>query len=126
MQHPSNNISIGKQYYCKRNTITSYHLTSRGDCYKSDNIHKKERGRFLESVKVCVLRLKNSSRTIIFTKYLHFLLKRTIDNNFFLKTFFKHKFLSFYYCFLLITHNIYGFYQKPTPLFVLFSLFDFF
>ena len=30
----------------------------------------KERGRFLvESVKVCVIRLKNSSRTIIFTKY---------------------------------------------------------
>ncbi len=38
----------------------------------------KEKGRFLvKSVKVCVLRLKNS-RTIIFTKYVYLLLKRTI------------------------------------------------
>ncbi len=44
----------------------------------------KERGRFLvKSVKVCVLRLKNSSRTIIFTEYVYFLLKRTIDKFFF-------------------------------------------
>ena len=46
---------------------------------------QKERGRFLvESVKVYVLRLKNSSRWKIFTKYVYFLLKRTIDK-FFLK-----------------------------------------
>ena len=36
----------------------------------------------VKSVKVCVLRLKNSSRTIIFTKYVYFLLKRTIEKNF--------------------------------------------
>ena len=36
----------------------------------------------VNSVKVCVLRPKNRSRTIIFTKYVYFLLKRTVDKNF--------------------------------------------
>ena len=41
---------------------------------------RKEIGRFLvNSVKVCVLRLKNSSRTIIFSKYVYSLLNRTIE-----------------------------------------------
>ena len=52
--------------------------------FKQNNFNK-EGGHFLANpVKVCVLRLKNSSRTIIFTQYVYFLLKRTIDK-FFLK-----------------------------------------
>ena len=44
----------------------------------SKEIDNKGRGMFrVKSVKLCVLRLKNSSRMIIFSKYVYFLLKRT-------------------------------------------------
>ena len=60
----------------------------------------KERGRFLvESVKVCVLRLKNSSRTMVFTKYVYFLLKTT-------KNKFKKKVnINFYRSNTVLTYN---------------------
>ena len=55
---------------------------------KKDKGNKGKSRLRVKSVKMCVLRLKNSSRTIIFTKYVYFLFKRTIEI-----------FLLFYYWF---------------------------
>ena len=78
------NIYLKSKTEIKRFFVVNFLMGSFIKNYRTFGASDKERGRFLvKSVKVCVLRLKNSSRTVIFTKYVYFLLKRTIDKNLF-------------------------------------------